>query len=214
MGIDSQVVNMYGITKRRCMSLIVRSEPSEHSFWKRDWSYHSDLELYILDKHLQPVPIGCQVRCISVLVVTRGYLNRPELTKERFIPNPFSDEPGDRLYNLAIWHATFIRIYNMGRIDDQVKIRGFRIELGEIETAIENHPAVREAVVLARVDSSGERLVAYLVLQVAPSVMELRKLIRTSLPDYMVPSAFVILAQFPLTTNGKLDIGALPARTD
>ena len=148
--------------------------------------------------------------------LARGYLGRPDLTAEKFIPHPFSDEPGARLYKTGdlVRYLADGNIEFLGRIDQQVKIRGFRIELGEIESALAQHSAVQEVAVLAREDVPGEkRLVAYVVLakqQVLTST-ELRTFVKAKLPDYMVPSVFVFLDSLPLTPNGKVDRKALPA---
>ncbi|MGZ4113066.1 MAG: AMP-binding enzyme, partial [Tumebacillaceae bacterium] len=146
----------------------------------------------------------------------RGYLNRPELTEERFISHPFSDDSSARLYrtgDLARYLPDGTLQYQ-GRIDHQVKIRGFRIELGEIESMLEQHPAVRETIVLAREDVAGEkRLVAYVVAgqEQELTVSDLRSFLKEKMPEYMVPSAFVTLPALPLTANGKVDRRALPA---
>jgi len=176
-----------------------------------------DLQVYLLDSHLQPLPIGVPGELyIGGAGLARGYLNRPELTAEKFIRNPFSDEPGSRLYKTGDL-ARYLddgNIEFLGRIDHQVKIRGFRIELGEIEVALNQHPAVRETVLLARKDTpDNKRLVAYIVPgsgQIA-TINELRSFLKARLPDYMVPSAFVFLDALPLTPNGKIDRRALPA---
>ncbi len=147
--------------------------------------------------------------------VSRGYLNRDELTAERFLANPFNPEPDARMYktgDLGRWLADGSIEY-LGRNDDQVKIRGFRIELGEIEAKLAACNGVREAVVVARQDTPGDqRLVAYVIAEEGepPSAAELRDELLGSLAEYMVPSAFVMLTVFPLTTNGKLDRKALP----
>ncbi|HKP13617.1 MAG TPA: thioesterase domain-containing protein, partial [Blastocatellia bacterium] len=148
--------------------------------------------------------------------LARGYVNRPELTAERFIPNAFSQRRGERLYrtgDLARYQQEGVIEY-LGRIDHQVKIRGNRIELGEIEAALVAAPGIREAVVMAREDHGAEkRLVAYLVCegQAAPAVSELRSSLKQTLPEYMIPSAMVMLEKLPLTPNGKVDRKALPA---
>ena len=172
---------------------------------------------YVVDRHLQPVPIGVPGELlVGGAQLTSGYWNRPELTSEKFIPNPFAKEPGARLYRTG----DLVRLLPdgnlefLGRIDHQVKLRGFRIELGEIESALSQHPAVREAVVLAREDTPGERiLVAYLVAK-SPTVDlvdQLRALVRAALPEYMVPTCFVTVESLPRSHNGKLDRKALPA---
>ncbi len=173
--------------------------------------------IYILDRAGAPVPIGVSGELhIGGDLLARGYLNRPELTAERFIPNPFSDEPGARLYktgDLARYRPDG-NIEFLGRIDHQVKIRGFRIELGEIEAVLSQHPEVREAVVVAREDSPGDkRLVAYVVLHQGqtPTISDLRDHVMKNLPNYMVPSAFVPLEVLPMTPSGKVDRRALPA---
>jgi amino acid adenylation domain-containing protein len=178
----------------------------------------ANTQLYLLDQHQQPVPIGIPGELhIGGAGVARGYLNRPDLTAAKFIPHPFSDRPGERLYktgDLARYRPDGTLEY-LGRIDDQVKIRGFRIELGEIETALTQHPQIREAVVMMREDQPGnQRLVAYLVpipfqtLDLTPSHM--RRYVQATLPAYMVPAAFVILDALPLTPNGKVDRRTLP----
>jgi non-ribosomal peptide synthetase component F len=148
--------------------------------------------------------------------LARGYLNRPELTQERFVANPFSSTPGERLYrtgDLARYRPDGAIEY-LGRIDHQVKLRGYRIELGEIEAVLRRHPAVRETVVLLREDTPGDkRLVAYFVLHIGQTANrdDLQRHVLTSLPGYMLPSAFVQLEALPLNSNGKVDRRALPA---
>ncbi|RYF04367.1 MAG: amino acid adenylation domain-containing protein, partial [Oxalobacteraceae bacterium] len=173
-------------------------------------------QVHILDRWLQTVPVGVAGEIyIGGEGVARGYLNREALTAERFIPDPFSGVAGARLYktgDLGRWRADGTIDY-LGRSDFQVKIRGFRIELGEIEAALAKCAGVREAVVLAREDQPGEkRLVAYLIAQdgAALEPAALRAALSASLADYMIPGAFVTLAAFPLTPNGKLDRRALP----
>jgi acyl carrier protein len=147
--------------------------------------------------------------------LARGYLNRPELTAEKFIPNPFSQEPGSRLYktgDLARQRPDG-NIEFLGRIDRQVKIRGFRVELEEIETVLSHCPGVRESAVVAREDDTGERqLAAYIVpdRKTVPAIGELRSMLRQKLPEYMIPSAVMLLDVLPLTPNGKVDRRALP----
>jgi aspartate racemase len=177
----------------------------------------ANVQAYILDQQLQPVPIGVPGELyIGGAGLGRGYFNRPELTEEKFIPNPFSDEPNARLYKTGdtVRYLPDGNIEFIGRIDYQVKIRGFRIELGEIEAVLEQHPAVQQAVVIAREDVPGnKRLVAYLVAKPEQTLTtsELGQFIKEKLPDYMVPSAFVQMDTLPLTPNDKVDRRALPA---
>ena len=173
--------------------------------------------VYVLDRSLGPVPVGVTGElCITGDGLARGYLNRPELTAEKFLPDPFSAVPGARLYRTGD-RARYLpdgNIEFLGRLDDQVKIRGFRIELGEIERVLAEHPAVCQAVVLARADTPGDqRLVAYVVpADAALTDSEpLRAFLRERLPDYLRPATYVLLADLPLTPNGKLDRKALPA---
>ncbi|MBX9258921.1 non-ribosomal peptide synthase/polyketide synthase, partial [Desmonostoc muscorum CCALA 125] len=173
-------------------------------------------QVYILDQNLQPVPVGVPGELhISGAGLARGYLNRPDLTQEKFIPNPF-DNSKSKLYKTGDL-ARYLpdgNIEYLGRIDNQVKIRGFRIELGEIEAALSQHEDVQASCVIARVDIPGnKRLVAYIVPkpEITPIVSELRSFLKEKLPDYMVPTAIVILESLPLTPNGKIDRRALPA---
>jgi amino acid adenylation domain-containing protein/non-ribosomal peptide synthase protein (TIGR01720 family) len=177
-------------------------------------------QVYVLDGHRRPVPIGVAGELfIGGVGVARGYLNLPGLTAEKFVPDPFSDEPNARLYrtgDLVRYHGDGNMEF-LGRADEQVKIRGYRIELGEIESVLNQHPAVRESVVIANDEKRGnKRLVAYVVPGPAASLSELsskelREFIKTKLPDYMIPSAFALLDVLPLTPNGKVDRRALPA---
>jgi amino acid adenylation domain-containing protein/non-ribosomal peptide synthase protein (TIGR01720 family) len=176
----------------------------------------ANTSIYILDHHLQPVPIGVPGEVyIGGAGIARGYLNYPELTLEKFIPNPFSDKSGEYLYKTGdlAHYLTDGNIKFLGRLDNQVKIRGFRIELGEIETVLTAHPEVREAVVIVREDTGANKsLVAYVVANDYSEIKnQLRDFLKQNLPDYMVPGIFVILEALPLTTNGKVDRRALPA---
>jgi len=172
----------------------------------------SNIQIYILDEYLQPVPIGVIGELhIGGLGVARGYLNQPELTQEKFIHSPF--ESGKILYKTGdlARYLSDGNIEYLGRIDHQVKIRGFRIELGEIEAVLEQHCAVRQCVVMAREDVPGyQRLVAYVVAKNVTND-ELRQYLQQQLPDYMIPSAFLVLDSLPLTPNGKVNRRALPA---
>ena len=177
----------------------------------------ANTEIYLLNAELQPVPIGVPGELyIGGDGLARAYLNRPELTSERFILNPFSNKKGDRLYKTGDLgrYLPDGNIQFLGRLDDQVKIRGFRIELGEIEAVLRQHPSVDETVVMIREDVPGnKRLVAYVVVNASPAPsMEklLHHFLKQQLPEYMVPSALVLLSALPLTPNGKIDRRAAP----
>ena len=169
----------------------------------------ANTQLYILDRYLQPVPIGVPGELyIGGAGVARGYLNRPDLTADKFIPNPFSSgrlyKTGDQARYLSDGNIEYL-----GRLDEQVKIRGFRIELGEIEAVLAQHPDITEALVTVHEDTQGnKRLVAYLV---SSTPQNLRDFLKSKLPDYMIPSAFIPLTTFPLTANGKINRNALPS---
>ncbi|RKH21367.1 LLM class flavin-dependent oxidoreductase [Corallococcus sp. CA047B] len=173
--------------------------------------------MYVLNRFLQPLPAGVPGELfLAGGGVTRGYHARPSLTAERFVPDPFSQEPGARMYrtgDLARWRADGT-VEFLGRVDHQVKVRGFRIETGEVETALSRHSGVREAVVVAREDSPGDAmLVAYVVgtAETVPESSVLRAFLQQHLPEHMVPSLFVAMERLPLTPNGKVDRKALPA---
>jgi amino acid adenylation domain-containing protein len=177
----------------------------------------SNTRIYILDAHGEPVPVGVTGELyIGGAGVARGYLNRPELTAEKFLQDPFTDDPKGRMYrtgDLGRWLGDG-NIEFLGRNDFQVKLRGFRIELGEIEARLSEHEGVQEAVVLAREDTPGDkRLVAYYTAREQNSVgaQALRAHVAGKLPEYMVPAAYVRMESLPLTPNGKLDRKALPA---
>jgi amino acid adenylation domain-containing protein len=171
----------------------------------------ANTQLYILDRQLQPVPIGVAGELyVGGAGVGRGYLNAPELTAKAFIPNPFGRDllykTGDKARYLHDGTIEFL-----GRIDFQVKIRGFRIELGEIEAVLSQHAQVREVTVIAREEQAGNQyLAAYIVASTPIATSELREFLKQKLPDYMVPGAFVFLDRIPLTPNGKIDRQALP----
>ncbi|MGH8769573.1 MAG: non-ribosomal peptide synthetase [Burkholderiales bacterium] len=176
----------------------------------------ANAEVYVLDPHRNPVPIGVAAELyIGGVGLARGYLNRPELTAEKFVSNPFSEDASTRLYRTGdlVRYLPDGHIEFLGRSDDQVKIRGFRIELGEIENALTEHPQLRENAVIARELESGDKqLIAYVVArgETAPTSQELRGFLKDKLPEYMMPAGFVMLKALPLTRNGKLDRNALP----
>ena len=178
----------------------------------------ANVEIYLLDPRLRPVPIGVPGELyIGGAGLARGYHGRPDLTAERFVPDPFGPRAGDRLFRTGdlARHRPEGVLEFLGRIDQQVKLRGFRIELGEIEQVLGEHPAVGRAVVAARTEAAGGgQLVAYVVAAgVAPQAGELRAFLADRLPDYMVPSAFAFLDELPLTPSGKLDRLRLPDPT-
>lgn len=213
-----RLVNMYGITETtvhvtyRPVTMVDLSKTSGSVIG----CPIPDFQVYVLDQNLQPVPLGIPGEMhVGGAGVARGYLDRSELSAERFIPDPLSKKPGTRLYRTGDLARRLADgdIEYLGRIDHQVKIRGYRVELGEIEAMLRQHPAVRETVVVARDDvPHGKHLVAYVVAVQAPtpSVTELRGFLKAKLPDYMLPAAFVLLEAFPLTPNGKVDRRALP----
>jgi len=177
----------------------------------------ANTQIYVLDSRLRPVPVGVAGELyIGGAGVARGYMNHPGLTAERFLPDSLGHVPGGRLYktgDLGRWRADGTLEF-LGRSDEQVKIRGFRVELGEVESALARHPNVREAVVVAREDGSGEKqLAGYVVVRdgQGPSALELRQWLKESLPEFMVPSAVMFLESLPLTPNGKVDRRALPS---
>ena len=176
----------------------------------------ANTQLYVLDRNLQPVPVGVPGELfIGGLGLAWGYLNRPDLTAEKFIPNPFGSAPDARLYRTGdlARHLPDGNLEYLGRIDHQVKIRGYRIELGEIESILGQHPAVREAVAIAREDTPGDRrVVAYIVPRQSHAATpdDLHDFLKDKLPHYMLPAALVVLDALPFTSNGKVDRGRLP----
>ncbi len=214
---DSTIINGYGPTESTtftcCYQIPKQLDAAVNSI--SIGRPISNTQVFILDSHLKPVPIGV----VGDLYIggdglARGYVNRPRETAEKFIPHPFSDEPGARLYKTGDVARYLIQggVEFMGRLDDQVKIRGFRIELGEIENALKQHPSVRNVVVVTEDNPENKSLVGYVVLNESfnASAAGLKKFLKDKLPDYMVPTAFVFLDVLPLTANGKVDRRALP----
>ncbi len=212
--VQGSVTNMYGPTETTIWSSTQRVEAGVDSI--PIGKPIANTQLYVLDGHGQPVPIGVPGELfIGGEGVVRGYLDRPELTAERFVKNPFVGNADARMYrtgDLAKWREDGIMAF-LGRVDHQVKIRGYRIELGEIEAVLNSHAGVVEGVVIAREDNPGDqRLVAYYTShEPAPDEDALRDLMRSKLPEYMVPSTFVEMDALPHTPNKKIDRKALPA---
>jgi amino acid adenylation domain-containing protein len=174
-----------------------------------------DLELYILDENLEPTPIGVTGEIyIGGAGVTRGYLQQPRLSAERFIPHPYSEKPGSRLYRSGDLAKRLSdgEIQYLGRSDQQIKIRGFRIELGEISAVISSYPQVKQALVMVQKAPNGEnRIIAYVIFDsTAQAIDPLKEFLKTKLPDYMIPSALMAIDTIPLTINGKIDYESLP----
>ncbi len=213
---ESVLYNLYGLSEAWDVSCYT-SDPQHDALPRVPIGRPvANMQAYILDAALQPVPIGVPGELyVGGMGLAQGYLNRPQLTAERFMPHPFSAEPGARLYKTGDL-ARYLPDGNLeylGRIDDQVKIRGCRIELGEIEAVLGQHSSVQEAAVIAREDGPGEmRLVAYMApaQPQAPTVTALRRVLTRRLPDFMLPSSFVWLDALPLTPSGKIDRRALP----
>jgi amino acid adenylation domain-containing protein len=222
--------NGYGPTEGTVTVIIYKCEGS----WDRSPPIGKPMynqRAYVVDKSLHPVPVGVPGElCLGGAGLARGYLKRPELTAEKFIRNPFVDNPKARIYRTGdlVKYLANGDIEFLGRIDSQVKIRGFRIELGEVEAALAQHPGLKQVVVLAREDTPGhKRLVAYVVPEAdgpsgpsgqgepdepgGPSVSELRSFLGERVPAYMIPAAFVTLEALPITSSGKVDHRALPA---
>jgi amino acid adenylation domain-containing protein len=236
---ETMLVNEYGPTETVVGCCVYKVTDSRHLYGSVPIGRPiANVQLYVLDKHLHPVPIGVPGELyIGGVGVARGYLNRPEQTSERFIPDPFAETPGSRLYKSGdrVRFLTDGNLEFLGRSDNQVKVRGYRVELDEIEAVLAEHPAVSDSAVLALDDAQGDkRIVAYVVQDrvserdhVSQSQMShqdmseqssvvgdpefrLRSFLKERLPGYMVPSSFVILDRLPLTPNGKLDRNLLP----
>ena len=217
--LQGELINLYGPTEAAINASCWRCRPEDNDGRVPIGQPGDNMQIYILDRHLRHVPVGTQGDLyIGGSGLSRGYLNRPDLTGEKFIPNPFADEPGSRLYKTG---DTARYRYNgavefLNRRDHQVKIRGYRIELGEIEAALQRSPSVRECIVEAQETELGvKRLVAYVVpvQREWPSADVLRTFLDSQLPHYMVPASFVLLEAMPLLPNGKLDRPALGALT-
>ncbi|WNI21512.1 amino acid adenylation domain-containing protein [Streptomyces sp. ITFR-16] len=215
-GGDRRFFNLYGPTEATIWSAWHRVTPQDTAGVPIGRPVPGTA-VYVLDEELRPVPEGAPGElCVAGPTVVRGYLGRPALTAERFVPDPFGGAPGGRLYrtgDLARRNGTG-GLEFLGRLDDQVKVRGFRIELGEIERTVAAHPGVREAVALVREDTPGApAVVAYAVARpgAAPGPEELRELCGRTLPHYMVPSQVVLLDRLPVSGAGKVDRKALPA---
>ncbi|HEX7312757.1 MAG TPA: amino acid adenylation domain-containing protein [Pyrinomonadaceae bacterium] len=212
-----QLVNMYGITET-CVHVTYRPlklRDLEETQGSCIGVPIPDLEIFLLDRHMQPVADGLPGEIyVGGAGLARGYVRRPGLTAQRFVPHPFGTRPGERLYKSGdlARHTACGELEYLGRIDQQVKVRGFRIELGEIEAALCEHARVRECVVVPRDEGGDKRLVAYVVTEEGETrVGELRDYLKERLPVYMVPSSFVLMERLPLTANGKVDRRALPA---
>jgi amino acid adenylation domain-containing protein len=212
----SEVWNLYGPTETAIYSGVHRLQPGEESVpLGRPLP---NTHFYVLDSGMNPVPVGIYGELhIGGEGLAHGYVNRPALTAAQFIPDPFSQLPGARMYrtgDLVRYHEDG-NVEFAGRLDYQVKVRGFRIELADIEAALNQHEAVREAVVSVHQDTSEDkRLVAYVVAEdemQTPNVTQLRAYLKERLPEYMLPSSFLFLRRLPLTPNGKIDRRALPA---
>jgi amino acid adenylation domain-containing protein len=210
-------LNAYGPTETTvCATISYATATSRHASIGRPIS---NVQVYVLDARLEPAPPGVPGELyVGGAGLARGYLGRPALTAERFVPNAFSGEHGALLYRTgdAARYLTDGSVEFIGRLDQQVKLRGFRIELGEVEESLRRHPSVRDAAVIVREDDARDaRLVAYFTArgaqEEAPMSSELRQHLASELPEYMVPSAFVLLERLPLTAAGKVDRRALPA---
>jgi acyl-coenzyme A synthetase/AMP-(fatty) acid ligase/aryl carrier-like protein len=219
-GAKCEVINHYGPTETTIGSLTTRVRMRGEG--KKEGKGVSapigrpiaNTEIYILDRELTPAPVGARGELfIAGVGVAREYRGRPDLTAERFIPNLFSREGGERLYRTGdvCRYLSDGKIAFIGRADNQVKIRGYRIELGEIETVLNEHGSVKQSVVVASKDERGnQRLIAY-VAPAEATTAELQRYLKERLPEYMAPSAIVALEKMPLTPNGKLNRRALPA---
>ena len=207
------LVNMYGITETTVHVTYKTLQQQDISDQSNIGKALNDLQAYVLDEYLQPVPVGvCAELYISGAGLARGYLNRPELTQERFIPNPYARPGHEFLYksgDLVCLTAQGELDY-IGRIDTQVKIRGYRIELGEIEAALSSYPTIRQSLVIAKETQNSKVLVAYYLADSALDQNQLSAALASQLPPHMVPVHYIHVEEFKLTVNGKLDKKALP----
>ena len=214
----AKIANIYGMTESAiyATNYIIQEQPDADAANIPAGKPIANARVYILDEHTQLRPLGSSGEiCIGGTGIARGYLNQPELTDERFVPDPFSEDGGGRLYRTGDLgrYMPDGTIEYVGRRDNQVKIRSMRVELGEVEAALGQHPNVRQTAVVAPEDAQGDRrLVAYAVGEESPppSIEELRGFLEDKLPEYMVPSAFMVLESLPLTPNGKVDRKRLP----
>lgn len=218
-GLPFALINNYGPTETTVIATSGPVSPEKRNCERRPSIGRpiDGTEIYIVDEFLNPVPRGeVGELCIGGAGVGRGYVNSPELTARKFIRDPFVNKPGARLYrtgDLGRWLPDG-QIEYIGRVDDMIKIRGYRVEPNEIIAVLDTHPAVQASAAIARKDGTeNPLLVAYIVVnhtQVHPTAAQLRDLLRTRLPDYMIPATFVVLPDLPLTSNGKVDRKALP----
>jgi amino acid adenylation domain-containing protein len=209
-----KLINGYGPTENTTFTCCYSMSAAELNHSVPIGRPIANTQVYILAKNFRPVATGARGELFTGGDgLARGYLNHPELTAERFVPHPFSTQPGARLYRTGDWarYRPNGDIEFLGRVDNQAKVRGFRIEPGEIEAVLAGHGAVRDAVVTVVRDESGEKqLVAYVVADDEPNPSQLRQFLKDRLPEYMIPAHFITLEQFPLTTAGKVDYRALP----
>jgi amino acid adenylation domain-containing protein/non-ribosomal peptide synthase protein (TIGR01720 family) len=205
--------NVYGPTETTCVATLVECTDSEKDDPPIGYPI-ANAQVYVLDRYLEPAPVGGVGELyIGGNGLARGYLNRAELTAEKFVPHPYSTKPGQRLYATGdrVKRRSDGHLEFLGRVDEQVKVRGYRIEPGEIESVLRQHPRVRDAVVMAQeVEGGHKQLLGYVTGRDTDSE-ELRRYLQEKLPEYMVPTAFVLLEQWPLNANGKLDRRALPS---
>jgi amino acid adenylation domain-containing protein/non-ribosomal peptide synthase protein (TIGR01720 family) len=214
--VEAELHNLYGPTEAAVDVTFWKCKRGDESRVVPIGRPIANTQIFLLANDLQPVPIKAAGELyIGGVGPGRGYFNRPELTAERFIPNPFSEEAGQRLYKTGdlARHLDDGNIEFLRRVDHQVKIHGFRIELEEIEIALGQHPLIKDAIVIARKDATGDRLAAYIVTTHSESlpVGKMRAYLKDKLPEYMVPSIFVAMDRLPLLPSGKIDRRSLPA---